>query len=313
MSLKWLVVLGLFFIGGWNLDCRGSEDQDYQEIRVGENKNVYVPLQDVPESDWYRMLHPTHINQNNLDFSRISEIQGGLNLFSNFFSDISEYKSKHRYKSLRDRMTGVRSQQRGTCNVFAAIAILEFELREDLSEQCLAYFSSGHDGGSASDRIQWAKINGVYTERDCPFSKYRNDIPDLSGAKKIDVTESFEYKRQSDDSMSIIKKAIDKGYPITASVWVSSPSWDNFDDNSMITMPSESEIKQYCSSQNDLTNVNGKKRCGAHEVVITGYDEDTQSFEFKNSWGTKWKDGGYGRISYDYWYNMRMGNSTHVY
>lgn len=37
---------------------------------------------------------------------------------------------------------------------------------------------------------------------------------------------------------------------------------------------------------------------GGHYVVITGYNDSTQRFEFKNSWGTSWGDGGYGYLPY---------------
>ncbi len=35
-----------------------------------------------------------------------------------------------------------------------------------------------------------------------------------------------------------------------------------------------------------------------HAVVLTGFDDRTQTFKFINSWGTNWADGGFGRISY---------------
>jgi hypothetical protein len=38
---------------------------------------------------------------------------------------------------------------------------------------------------------------------------------------------------------------------------------------------------------------------GYHAVTIVGYREDGQYFKFINSWGPKWSDGGFGRMSYD--------------
>lgn len=35
-----------------------------------------------------------------------------------------------------------------------------------------------------------------------------------------------------------------------------------------------------------------------HAVVMTGYDDRTQVFKFINSWGSRWGDHGFGRISY---------------
>ncbi len=36
-----------------------------------------------------------------------------------------------------------------------------------------------------------------------------------------------------------------------------------------------------------------------HAIVLTGYDDISRTFEFMNSWGTKWADGGFVRIKYD--------------
>jgi len=37
---------------------------------------------------------------------------------------------------------------------------------------------------------------------------------------------------------------------------------------------------------------------GGHAIALVGYNEKTQEYKFKNSWGTKWGDKGYGYISY---------------
>lgn len=45
-------------------------------------------------------------------------------------------------------------------------------------------------------------------------------------------------------------------------------------------------------------------KCGAHVVLITGYDLDKKIFTFKNSWGEGWGDKGYGFISFEYMNQM---------
>lgn len=39
---------------------------------------------------------------------------------------------------------------------------------------------------------------------------------------------------------------------------------------------------------------------GGHDVLFVGYDDATQRFKLRNSWGTGWGKNGYGTIPYDY-------------
>lgn len=39
--------------------------------------------------------------------------------------------------------------------------------------------------------------------------------------------------------------------------------------------------------------------CGGHAIVITGYDRSRRAFTFKNSWGTKWGQQGFGTVSFE--------------
>lgn len=39
---------------------------------------------------------------------------------------------------------------------------------------------------------------------------------------------------------------------------------------------------------------------GGHCVLITGYNDSTQTYEIMNSWGTGWGNGGYGTLPYAY-------------
>jgi C1A family cysteine protease len=44
----------------------------------------------------------------------------------------------------------------------------------------------------------------------------------------------------------------------------------------------------------------GEQAMGATAICIVGYDDDKKLIKFKNSWGTKWGDKGYGYLSYNY-------------
>jgi GNAT superfamily N-acetyltransferase len=44
----------------------------------------------------------------------------------------------------------------------------------------------------------------------------------------------------------------------------------------------------------------GDENSGNHMVVLLGFDEDSSSLCFANSWGKEWGDKGYGTLSYEY-------------
>jgi C1A family cysteine protease len=39
---------------------------------------------------------------------------------------------------------------------------------------------------------------------------------------------------------------------------------------------------------------------GGHAILLVGYDDATQYFKFRNSWGEEWGNNGYGRLPYSY-------------
>ncbi len=39
---------------------------------------------------------------------------------------------------------------------------------------------------------------------------------------------------------------------------------------------------------------------GGHAVMLVGYDDNSQNYIFRNSWGASWGDGGYGYLPYAY-------------
>ena len=41
-----------------------------------------------------------------------------------------------------------------------------------------------------------------------------------------------------------------------------------------------------------------EKVLGGHAILAVGFDDKTQRFKFRNSWGTTWGDDGYGYLPY---------------
>jgi C1A family cysteine protease len=44
----------------------------------------------------------------------------------------------------------------------------------------------------------------------------------------------------------------------------------------------------------------GEGVLGLHAVLAVGYDDSNHVVTIKNSWGTEWGEGGYGRLTYQY-------------
>ncbi len=59
------------------------------------------------------------------------------------------------------------------------------------------------------------------------------------------------------------------------------------------------QIQETATGDIDLP-VSGDVSIGGHAMLIVGYDDATQRFRVRNSWGSGWGDRGYGTIPYAY-------------
>lgn len=52
---------------------------------------------------------------------------------------------------------------------------------------------------------------------------------------------------------------------------------------------------------------------GGHAILLVGYDDSTQLFKFKNSWGRSWGVNGYGFLPYSYYLNGDLTDCWSIY
>lgn len=90
-------------------------------------------------------------------------------------------------------------------------------------------------------------------------------------------------------STSAVKAALAENRTVVVGVSVFS-SFFNADDTGVVPMPSTRE-----------------QMLGGHAILLTGYDDSKQRFNFLNSWGAGWGDRGYGTIPYAYIGNRYLG------
>ena len=224
--------------------------------------------------------------------------------------------------SIRGYMSPVRDQgDRGTCTAFAAMGMLEaFVVGRRWSEQCLAFDNPGPlinntDPSRIYNRLMYALSNRIYSEAYCPYSSNRDDVPTPRNVLRsvnnaiINTKQNAMIceKEQSLDLVQQIIAFVKNGCSVGIEFFVIGKWWSKYDDLSAISTPNEDELcdfyKECLDDQNYKCNDNrwqSGTNCPSHAVVVSGYDDVTQTIEIKNQWGTYWKDKGYGKLTYDY-------------
>ncbi|MCX5785759.1 MAG: C1 family peptidase [Elusimicrobia bacterium] len=219
---------------------------------------------------------------------------------------------------LRDGFSAAKHQgSRNVCNVFAALGLAEYLVwknegaKPDFSEEFLYYNAKlnftgkpeleaykkepGLAGYVAVDALR----GGVVAENEWPFKASlpaHDPVPPLTDpdvgtpprgieGKILDYRFSPLAVRRTEIKEFIIKEQ----RPVVMNLMIYMENIDNA--SGRISDPSgDQRAKCFASGDN----------CGGHVVLLTGYDQDAKEFIFRNSWGAKWGEGGFGRISEKY-------------
>ncbi len=239
--------------------------------------------------------------------------------------DESKLQDLPRIVDLSHIMTPARNQgDRLTCTFFSTIAVIEAAIKLDLgievnlSEEYLNYVTKNLGPQALNYRessVPIVNIYGLYQEglileddwayqpswfmpglkcedykdeaENTPSYCYTHDRPNAKAlSRKID-TNNILFNDMPKNTNEIIKFLAERKRPLIMAIIVNPNSWDSATGE---TNYSE-ELRQQCLENNSL--------CGAHSVVLTGYDLDKRVFMFKNSYGVKWGKNGYGTIPFD--------------
>lgn len=211
------------------------------------------------------------------------------------------------------RQLGVRQQaQRGACQVFAFVGVLEYQLSRpdapvDLSEQFLMWAANEAnrmkrtEGFNPDLLSSGLKKHGICRESLMPYVP-RNEPIDkpseqavrdgraLAGSSVKSVKHWTSATGFSDQQIQTIRGHLDAGTPVTATF-----CWPEGQSSTQIVDANDVLVDRA---------VDGKSKDG-HGVILCGYGLDERSpaggyFIFRNSWGPEFADQGYARLTFDY-------------
>ena len=172
----------------------------------------------------------------------------------------------------------------GSCWAFSVTAVLESLLRIqnpettlDLAEQTLvsSCSSAGSCSGGYFSAFNYLKSPGLPSEASDPYRAANTNC--RSGLQSIGKIKEWAYIRGAtggEPSIDQLKTAIMTFGPISATVNASFTSYGG-------------GIYSACN-----------RSSVDHMVTIEGWDDETQSWIMRNSWGVNWGEDGYMRIKY---------------
>ncbi|MBN2093047.1 T9SS type A sorting domain-containing protein [candidate division KSB1 bacterium] len=184
-------------------------------------------------------------------------------------------------------------QQCGGCWAFSSIGLIEnIGNFKDLCEQVIiactkeANKSSGCKGGWMAVAMEYINKNGVPPEDCYPFTSTNgvcnNQCTNPKYLVKIKKFDQMPGRWGEPAKLNDLKTVLQDG-PITVGMRV----------------PPDGSFNRYTGGIYHYRGAKFEMTGPSHAVLLVGYDDDQRCFKVKNSWGTRWGDGGYFYISYD--------------
>lgn len=188
--------------------------------------------------------------------------------------------------------------QLGSCTANAIGGAFEFDqiaqgLASWTPSRLFIYYNErkieGHiqtdSGAQIRDGIKVVAKTGAPPETIWPYNIARfRAKPSPAAYKAARANTATSYFRIDNTDITQLKSCLAAGYPFVFGITV----YGSFESqavaaNGIVPMPLPSE-----------------QTIGGHAILGVGYDDATQRFKFRNSWGSAWGDGGYGYLPYAY-------------
>ena len=189
--------------------------------------------------------------------------------------------------------------QLGSCTANAIGAAIQFERRKQklqpdfvpsrlfiyYNERVMEHTVSSDSGAQIRDGIKSVASLGDCPEKEWPYdiAKFA-DKPGTNCYKDAIKYQAVQYQRVP-QVLNQLKGCLASGYPFVFgfSVYTEFENPDTVGKTGILNMPGPKE-----------------KLLGGHAVLCVGYDDTTQRFTVRNSWGNKWGIKGYFTMPYSY-------------
>lgn len=151
-------------------------------------------------------------------------------------------------------------------------------------------------GAYIRDGIKSVFRYGAPLENLWPYiiSRFRNR-PSIAAMNDGARRRVMLYERATD--FNAVKDALSNGFPVTVGFYV----YSSFMSRIVTT-----------TGMMPYPNTARERFLGGHAVLLVGYDDETQKFIARNSWGTRWGDNGYFYMPYQVIQNTSMSEDFWV-
>jgi hypothetical protein len=205
-------------------------------------------------------------------------------------------------------LTPLQQGDRGDCSLFAMTALVEFELAkrspddvQRLSEEFLiwaahaASATKGNDQAMFYEAVHGLNADGICLSKLMPYAKARDpkrkpskealeDAKERADRWKVHWIKRWDIKnRLTAGQLTEIKSALAHGHPVACGL-----RWPKkLDGHEIVRVPAAQDVED------------------GHSIAFTGFQDDADKLGggvlfFRNSFGPKWGNHGYGTMSYAY-------------
>jgi C1A family cysteine protease len=248
-------------------------------------------------SDNFEESFPVTIRNDKM-YGWIPDLPDQRDVFATF-PEIANYNSKIDLRETKKMPEIYNQANLGSCTANALCAAFEYEQKRQFKDydffpsRLFLYYnerviegSVEYDSGSRiRDGIKVINKLGICSESECVYNPLNYAIrPSVKAYLDAQKHKSIKYKRVN-KYLNSIKSALTLRYPISFGFTV----YESFEDPEGVEMTGQMVLPK-----------KNEKVLGGHAVLLCGYDDNTEQFLVRNSWGKEWGNDGYFYMPYSY-------------